>query len=91
MNAYQLDFFEPIPDEIDLLRAQYIELFNRSENVRKGAFALITKLGKELINVKEEQERHARRLSEIESCLGLKKENNFFTLELEALMGIKSK
>jgi hypothetical protein len=53
MNAYQLDIFEPIPDEIDILRSQIIDLSNMSHSVRKGVFKRISDLENRLLSIEE--------------------------------------
>jgi hypothetical protein len=87
--AYQLDFFAPIPDEIDLLKSQYIDLFNRSENVRKGCFKKINDLGKEVIKIREQNDEIERRLHRVESHLFPR--NTEFSLSVEALIGMRTK
>ncbi len=90
-EAYQLDLFSPIPDEIDILRSQIIELKNMAHNVRKRTFADLNGMGKELIILKDICERQERRLNMIEKTLGLKQDNNYFQMELEAVFGNRSK
>jgi hypothetical protein len=87
--SYQLDFFTPVPDEIDLLKSQYIELFNRSENVRKGCFKKITDLSKEVIKIREQNDEIERRLDKVESHLFPR--NTEFSLSIEAVVGMTSK
>lgn len=88
MCAYQLDIFEPMPDEIDLLRSQYIDLFNRSERVRKGCYKEINMLSKEIIRIKEMQEAQGIKISALERAF-LK--NTPETLAVESIFGAISK
>jgi len=48
MFNYQLDLFEPVPTEMDILRAEMEHLRESCNNMRKGLFARQNGLGKEL-------------------------------------------
>ena len=53
MLAIQLDFLEE-NDEVSILKRQYLDLFNRSENVRRGCFREIGELKKQIYGMKQE-------------------------------------
>jgi hypothetical protein len=89
MCAFQYDFFQEAPDEIEILKAQYLDVFNRSENVRKGCFKRINDMGKELIKMREDQDQMDRRLCALERSLNGK--NIDFSLSVEACIGMKSR
>lgn len=51
MAIEQLELFQPTPDEINAKRIE--EVFERSERVRKGAFAHIGEINKRLTRIED--------------------------------------
>ena len=50
----QYDLFEPKPTELDLIKAEMNELYDRQEKVRKGLFARHNALVKMFMELKKE-------------------------------------
>ncbi len=67
MAAIQLDFFEPLPTETDMLRAEIKELRESMHKVRKGIYAKHGALNKEFLDLSDRLEIIERNI-----CKGIK-------------------